>query len=335
MDTTTIKGVKLTKEASDRGRRVLFVLQITCIVVFMAAWHEMPGGWTDARLRTAQASVWFLDCSAEQHPEFAQAKQFGTDLDKIRHDECHYLTAQTSASSVPSGSFSTCERTPQAPFCEAEIKDAKDFLANGMLTPAEARKHLESLHNSFIERTLNVLVPFLGISLDVNDLGLLGGITFSLLLTWLLFSLRREAENLQILFNKATDENLPTVYQLLEMTQVLTIPAQRKGNPTRLVAASQFILERLEFLLFLTPCAVQLFVVWNDKVTLPLGRVLSDQLALREFHWEEFLLVAMVVLTAFCFHKSRQANQHWNNAYQRLTLLDKAKLNAQKIADKH
>ena len=83
MDKTTFKGVKLTKEASDRGRRVLLVLQITCIVVFMAAWHEMPKSvWTYARLRTAQASVWFLDCSAEQHPELVQAKQFGTEMDK-------------------------------------------------------------------------------------------------------------------------------------------------------------------------------------------------------------------------------------------------------------
>ena len=229
--------------------------------------------------------------------------------------------------------FSMCERTPQAPFCEAEIKHARVFLAKRMLTPAEARKHLESLHNSFVERTMNVSVPFLGITLDVNDLGLLGGITFSLLLTWLLFSLRREAENLQILFNKATDEALSTVYQLLEMTQVLTIPAQRKGKPTHLVAASRFILERLEFLLFLTPCVVQLFVVWNDKATLPLGRVLNDQLALREFHWEEFLLVTMVVLTVFCFRKSWQANQHWNDAYKRLSVLDQKAPNGRKTAE--
>ena len=334
MDTTTAKGVKLTKEASDRGRRVLFVLQITCIVIFMAAWHEMPESWTYARLRTAQASVWFLDCSLEEHPEGVPEKQFATEMDKNRHDECHYLAAQAVADPKGLGSSSKCERTSKAPFCPAEINHARDFLSTRLLTPAEARKHLENLHNSFVEKTMNVSVPFLGITLDINDLGLLGGITFSLLLTWLLFSLRREAENLQILFSKATDEVLPTVYQLLEMTQVLTIPVQRKGKSRHIVAASRFILERLEFLLFLTPCAVQFFVVWNDQTTLPLGVALNDRLALREFHWEEFLLVAMVILTAFCFRKALQANTHWNDAYKRLSVLDQAKLNAQKITDK-
>jgi hypothetical protein len=317
MDKTIAKGVKLTKEASDRGRRVLLLMQITCIVVFMAAWHELPESWIYARLRTAQASVWFLDCSLEQHPELAQAKQPVTELEKNRHDECHYLASAASASPTL-GSLSKCDRTPESPFCPGEIQHAKEFLARRMLTPVEARKHLDNLHQSFVERTMNVAVPFLGITLDVNDLGLLGGITFSLLLTWLLFSLRREAGNLQILFSKATDKELPAVYQLLEMTQVLTIPAERREKQNFLAGAFRFILEHLEFVLFLTPALVQFFVVWNDAATLPLGAVLNNRLAIREFNSEVGLLLATLILTFFCFRKARHANKHWENAYKRL-----------------
>lgn len=333
MDKITFKGIKLTKEASDRARRVLLLMQIACIVVFMAAWHELPESWTYARIRAAQAAVWFLDCSSDQHPEYSQPEQPVTNVERSRHDECHSLADSVKANPFPLGSFSNCTRTPKAPFCQGEIDHARELIARRLVTPDEARQHLASLHNSFVDRTMKVTVPFLGITLDVNDLGLLGGITFSLLLTWLLFSLRRETENLRILFDQSPDEALASVYQLLWMTQVLTIPAEHKQDRRRAFIFLRFILEHLEFLLFITPCIVQGFVVWNDKGTLPMGTVLNDQLAVREFHWEVILLSIMGILTLFCFRKAVHANQYWKSAYQRLAELREKRARAAAIVD--
>src|SRR5712664_3887537 len=90
MDDLTLKELEKTKEASDRGRWVLLVMQVACIVVFMAAWHEVPESWTYARLRTARVAVWYLDCSSQGHPEIASEKQSTAELEKSKHDNCHF-----------------------------------------------------------------------------------------------------------------------------------------------------------------------------------------------------------------------------------------------------
>jgi len=65
MDPITLKALELAKESSDRARAVLLIMQVTCIVVFMAAWREARFGWTSTRLRTAQAAVWYLNCKEQ------------------------------------------------------------------------------------------------------------------------------------------------------------------------------------------------------------------------------------------------------------------------------
>lgn len=241
MDDLTAKKLEQAKESSDRARWVLLVMEIACVVVFMAAWHEWPTGWTSARIRTAQAAAWYLDCQPNGHSEpVSRGSSFDTDQTR---DECQI------------------ERDGnKTPFTADEITRAKAFLLIKDFSPVQARKNLEDLEASLIARTMTVTVPFLGITLDINDLGFLGGTTFVILLMWLLYSLRREAENLEILFAPASGEDLHAIYQVLSMTQLLTIPPRTKRKERRIEEyAWNLVWDFPAKLLFLMPLGVQFF----------------------------------------------------------------------------
>lgn len=78
---------------------------------------------------------------------------------------------------------------------------------------------------SYFENTYSIRVPFFGITFDVNDLGLIGGLGFAILLILFRLSLARELDNLTLLFEEAkSDKDLPTFYNLLAMRQVLSTP---------------------------------------------------------------------------------------------------------------
>lgn len=311
MNELTLKQIEAAKQSSDRGRQVLLVIQITCIVIFVAAWHEIGDGWIHIRLRTAQAAVWYLDCSADQHPEEGAGNSSAIGTPKDKHDECHYLVEQSQATVAAFG----CQNTQEKPFCTDEVDRAKRLIARLRLSPVEARQLLDNLRKSFIDHTITVAVPFFGVTLDVNDLGLLGGITFLLVLIWLLFSVRREAENVGAVFRNKTGEELSGIYHLLDMAQVLTVPPRKKLKRNWLVRWFWICLERI---LFFPPLLVQFFVVWDDYRTLPRAQALNPSLARSEVWWEIGLLIAVFVVTLLCLVKARDVSSCWEDAHKRL-----------------
>ncbi len=115
---------------------------------------------------------------------------------------------------------------------EQEIYDNLGFWRqSGYLTTKEDL--LSKIHTLEAVRTdqLRVHVPFFDVEFDINDLGILAGMTFFLLLSWLCFSLYQESTNLELTFAKArsldktTDRDfLRDCYQRLSMREVLTIP---------------------------------------------------------------------------------------------------------------
>lgn len=291
MDPITLKALELAKESSDRARAVLLIMQVTCIVVFMAAWREAPFGWTFVRLRTAQAAVWYVDCLETQHPEdpgFAQQTN-------SRHDSCH-ITGD-----------------PQ-PFRPTEIDAAKKYLADWKFTPAEARRQLENLQDTLVKQTMNVTVPFLGFTFDVNDLSVLGGMSFLLILVWLYFSLRREELNIALLFRSRNGQALGEVYTLASMTQVLTV-TPKAGSPENnfKVKALAWVLRFLSF----SPLAVQLFVLWFDWETLGKVGPQSPHFVIVQFKVGVALFVAMAFVTWRCMRRSRDVDKHWRDANSR------------------
>jgi hypothetical protein len=99
-------------------------------------------------------------------------------------------------------------------------------------SPLEAQRYdqscqafAEALAKAYVDQSLLVHIPFFGPSIDVNDLGVLGGVALIVILALYRFALSRESENLRLSFAEAERMNrLRDMYYLLAMRQVLTVP---------------------------------------------------------------------------------------------------------------
>jgi hypothetical protein len=71
----------------------------------------------------------------------------------------------------------------------------------GLKNADQVRTYVDQLRQIQLERIVMIHVPFLGMSFDVNDLGVLGGLTFVILLLLFYYSLNRERINLRTAFD--------------------------------------------------------------------------------------------------------------------------------------
>lgn len=286
MDNTILKSLELMKDSSDRARTVLLFMQVACIVVFMASWHETGFSWTLSRLRTAQAAAYYFDCVETHLPT---EKSLGL---AQSHDVCHYVADASG------------KRNP--PFSETDLQRAQEYIRDWRLTPAQARRDVQNLQDSVVNRAMNITAPLLGFSFDINDLGLIGGLSLLFLLLWLYFSLRREEENIRLLFANPKAPGFADVYQLASMTQVFTIPPDLHTK-----RASRVALNGILQLLYLTPLAAQGFVLFLDFRTRYRGLPVGDHLVINELLAGSVIWLLMFICTWLCWQRVAAIDRHW------------------------
>lgn len=97
---------------------------------------------------------------------------------------------------------------------------------NIAVSELELNWQITNFNRAFIDNSLLINIPILGISFDVNGLAIISAVTFCFLFFLLLYNLARERKNLTLVFKRAEKSNIDKValYQLLSMRQVLTIP---------------------------------------------------------------------------------------------------------------
>ncbi len=90
---------------------------------------------------------------------------------------------------------------------------------------------------AYDENILFLKSPIFGVSIDVNDLGLIGGISLFIILCLLRFSLSREIKNLNLSFKEAFQQGkLCSFYHSLAMQQVLVSPPMEGEIRNKLLA---------------------------------------------------------------------------------------------------
>ncbi|HVQ38650.1 MAG TPA: hypothetical protein VMS31_14025, partial [Pyrinomonadaceae bacterium] len=112
-----------------------------------------------------------------------------------------------------------------------------------------------------MESRLFIRIPILGVSIHVNDLGLIGGITLIVLLLLARTSLSREIKNLNYSFKKAYEGNrLDQFYDALAMRQLFTVP-HMKGEKRN------YFLSKTPYAVCIFPAVVYLWLVVYDVLT--------------------------------------------------------------------
>ncbi|HEY6159279.1 MAG TPA: hypothetical protein VIV88_17660 [Gemmatimonadales bacterium] len=212
-----------------------------------------------------------------------------------------------------------CQRGPSDPALQ-------DFVSKyGFCRSDEVRDWLFSLERARTDYVLTLRAPFFGIVFDVNDLGMLAGFTFSVLLLWFVVSVLREQNDLALAFRQArARRQLRMCYDLLSTRQVLTVPplldrSDERQSPVRMaglvILLPRFLLPRegssIARRLILLPLIVQIAIVWHDKLTLDFGKLFQVGSTAAVVFAEWSFLLVILALTLSSLMISRQVDGVW------------------------
>lgn len=162
-----------------------------------------------------------------------------------------------------------------------EIRDATD-----------AKQYNAEVRRWRLDHFYLIRIPLFGIAVDINELGLLTGLSYSVLLLMLRFSLSREVSNLRILFRlPATEKERADRYLLLAMRQILTLPELPWSE-------GRAFWHWLLFALILLPLLVHGLVIFQDISTRDTGDLLSPSATRSVFEVE---LISLGVILFLCW----------------------------------
>lgn len=269
------------RESSTRTRQILLLMIIASILVFSAYWNSRTGGWMNNRLDQAVKEVDYFRTKERQ-------------------------TSEGLAKSIDS----------ETPPVEERNRQAEKLSLRGDQLRAEDR--LNWLQKIRAEQVGQIQVPVIGISFDVNDLGMLGGFAFVVLLIWVNYSLWHHSTNLRLAFDFARDlqkKNEPRLlyytYQNLAMRQVLTIPPRPASDRTPEKDKIKLWIQNISKLLYALPLAVHTTVFLHDLSTIDIGKSISDTATKNVIITGAIFLFLILLLTIVCFFIWTRTYKTW------------------------
>lgn len=171
-------------------------------------------------------------------------------------------------------------------------------------------QYYNAMARAYVESAYTIKVPFFGITFDANDLGLIGGIAFLIILSLHRFCLTREVDNLRSSFAAAKDLGQEVeFYSLLSMRQVFTVP------PSSAINRTSFLLMAPKVVCLL-PLSVHGGVVLHDFLTQNIGEVIGHVHMVIVSFCELACLVALVPLTNMVIKRLRTMDEIWNNEWE-------------------
>jgi hypothetical protein len=217
---------------------------------------------------------------------------------------------------------------------EQEIREALQFARQyGSLTSREdLLSRIHTLEAARIDQ-LKVRIPFFGVEFDINDLGVLTGMTFVALLGWLRFALSQESINLELTFEKARSldtakerDLLRDCYQRLHMGGVLAMPMllPMDGNPED--QNSPFWHRALNKIcgvaavnLFVVGLMIQMLVWVSDLSMFKIGWALNRSGYTDALVVETILLILSIFMALGCTLFIRKLSRTWKMAADELS----------------
>jgi hypothetical protein len=248
--------------SSDRTRATIYVLVIAVVIIFTAYRQTIYPGWIDARLLKLQTAAACLKAKIENTPQCVPAVKYSKD-------------------------FLYVERGTELLFKHRFESDLKEQISILLKLRTEA---------------LSLRLPFFGVAMDVNDLGVIGGIFLASILYILNAWLYREVDNVNRAMKKVatlTGNEKKEHLEHLLMTQVL---ASRKGITLGV------------FFLLAGVLVVHGFVLRSDITTRSTaGALQGEGWALFETVLDGFFYIVVVILSLLCGYRQRKLDKSVDN----------------------
>jgi hypothetical protein len=209
-------------------------------------------------------------------------------------------------------------------FSEANLEKQKALIGvhpdpNGDIPSADQKKiedyqrrTQEIALKEYYDHVLVVTAPFFGISFDVNDLGLVGGLALIIILLLMRYSLSREIKNLNLSFREATEhDQLCEFYHSLAMRQVLTVPERKGEDQNRWLA-------NFPKYLCILPAAIFTLGVGYDYISVFTLKLFSLKEVLFQFPLETLWLALIWHLSLKGYERQRHINSIWEQQWKRI-----------------
>jgi len=270
--------IEASARATTRSRDILILIIIVSVLIFGAFWNSRQGSWINERLQ--------MDVTATKYLKLlSDADQMAT-INVQKTVELRALAADHQFDAV------------------REYLKIRPYLNTVDAINTAAHKLVEIQ----TEHVLYLHLPFFGFFIDVNDLGLLGGFTFTLLLLWLRFSMWHELNNLNMTFREARNhQSKKFCYEALAMHQVLTIPQSLDDKASR--GHWQYVVKAL----LLLPFAIHLTIFCFDSFSFSYGWSISAPNTVIGTAVSGLFLLCISALTFVCFVLSGDIDAKWNN----------------------
>jgi len=263
-------------EASKRSRTIVLIIVTASVLSFAAFLSSRIGSWPDERLRTAKlAQEYFSIPDSMRKP-----------LPNIENTNPQYFRYS---------------------FTKDEIEKVDKFMkAYEVTDSAQLHKLVDDFNGMLVEHVIMIRIPFFGATFDVNDLGIISGLSFVVLLTMFRFSLTREITNLKFAFSAVKDpEAKRYCYNYLSMGQFLTIPQQLGGK------TNEKFWTNIPKVLLALPFVCHLLIFINDLGSLKFGWVFSFGNTLTLLLISSFSLGVIIILTVACYSLLARLDNEW------------------------
>lgn len=296
-------------ESSRRTRWHSVVLALAFILTFVATWNVLPTSWLRGRVELARAErSFYVATHDERLAMIAPANPYQEQWDRAykhlrergmmdsqltalprRHETTFMLGSLPVASPPPA-------TTAQATSVPVQLPQPGHLDVDYNLVDLD--RAVERLESAELADLKLIHVSALGVVLDVNDLGLVAGLAFAIILLMRAMSLANEYFAIRTAMQRALScRCLRDAYDLLAVSQVFTVPLRDfEYHDRHGVGAKVWSYRLLPILLNALPAFITLVIFITNILTLDKGMFVSPSSTLVSLALNFITFAAVVVL---------------------------------------
>jgi hypothetical protein len=311
-------------DASQRSRTVMLMLVTVSVLTFFAILGQTRNGWVLQREQVSSDALhWW--------PLTNRPQEFYTDIDsssEAQSNVCGRIIGFLKRELFPSDTKSNRYSHAQGFVADFANTDPENIGRGWLVTNESERAWVSNrvatynadAHRVLAEKVKSFTIPVFGVTVDINHLGLLSGLSFFMLGMVQAFFLRREIENLRYAFQAAEEfqtagnaGSLRSYYELLASHHVFTIPpAIGIPGPGANLFNVFFRRVSLSFLFWL-PAFMQLSTATYESMTSHGFTKIFPRSTRFEVVSSWFLFVLVFIVGLLCWRSRLELRAQWKH----------------------
>jgi len=282
METIILAFIQNVENTSKNVRYIVVLMALASIISFIGIWNSMEANWMQKRIQFYDYQIKWHNCFENKKLEDSLIKVHKTDKELV---EKYYKI--------------------KSYYSEHNYSEEvlKDLLLN---------LKINSFQNIYL-----IKIPIIGVAFDINDIGLISGATFSIILIVLLFSIifkHNQVKKTYDIIKYSHDSNKIEYLKLLLMNQVLTndkIKMHDNINQFKKIIK----LRSLPLILYAVPAAIHIFIFIFDLSTLSQGELLNYNYSIIICILSGFFSLLIIILTTFVFINLSRVDFIWKKIH--------------------